>query len=337
MGANRGWLLVSLVILAIAAGGAVALAAVSRMDEPGEMTGTGGSAVLPPATSTRLLADVGREAGPSYASHAVKLATAYIRDEASRNGGSFKLQDLNSDQWEQLTLLRFDRDSVRYIGSRRYLLQGEFRAADGRLCAVDFVLTGNRPAELRIERSFIQAIGGQPRYAWKREGKQWMAEPVAASGLGEREAANKMTAKAMTPAGSDDPPAVKSELSGESPARPALAGVISRYVEKRAATKGYFAIRDTSAHQMVRLTFDQVQPASLRQIGRDRWVARADFHSADNNHYALDFILIGKSPDNLKVKDALIQQVGNQDRYCWTLEGKEWLRLPLRPGDHCTV
>lgn len=145
--------------------------------------------VDPPATN-------GKEAGPAPASvdpsvehpewgQAVPLTeesltaavSAYLNAEASRQGGTFAIDDPEQKQRLSLTPTTVHREGTRKMEDGRYFACADFKGQDGRTYDLDVTMRANANG-LLADEVWIHKQDGTPRYNWVERHGVWTREPA---------------------------------------------------------------------------------------------------------------------------------------------------------------
>ena len=105
-----------------------------------------------------------------------------------------------------------------------------------------------------------------------------------------------------------------------------LAKAIGDYVQKETTLRGgFFMVYDPVAKKTLLLTLVKVHEDRLSPLGNGVYFACADFKTADNHIYDLDFIM-KESKSGLEVNEITIHKEEGKARYTWIEENGIWKR-----------
>ncbi|NOZ03728.1 MAG: hypothetical protein GXO92_03850 [FCB group bacterium] len=104
---------------------------------------------------------------------------------------------------------------------------------------------------------------------------------------------------------------------------------IENYVTA-ASSEGMYRIKDEKTGQILNLKLVKVHKDRLSALGENTYFACADFETADNKVYDLDFFMEGATADDLIFTKAIIHKDQGVARYKWVEEEGVWKRIETR-------
>jgi hypothetical protein len=125
----------------------------------------------------------GDATGPALTEAALASAIeSYVESVASRQGGTYPLEDPETGKTLELTLERVHEERLARVGEDTYFACVDFSASDGTSYDVDFFMKGENADDLEYQDFSIHKVDGEPRYTWYEEGGVWKKKPVDEEG-----------------------------------------------------------------------------------------------------------------------------------------------------------
>ena len=99
--------------------------------------------------------------------------TNYVKAEAAKSGGVFKVDDTVEKTQLELTLSKVHKDRLTQVAPHTYFLCADFSAADAHMYDLDIFMKGPDKDHLTVTEVSVHKKDGEPRYTWYEEGGLW--------------------------------------------------------------------------------------------------------------------------------------------------------------------